>query len=63
MPYIIAKNFSDYSVVNPISGHVYSKHTTFNRAKKQLSVLTNVEENLKKYLPARKPTDPWILIK
>jgi hypothetical protein len=36
MPYVITKNFSDYSVINPISGHIYSKHTTFNRAKKQL---------------------------
>jgi hypothetical protein len=62
MPYIIAKNFSDYSVVNPISGHIYSKHTTFNRAKKQLAVLTNVDESLKQYLPARKNSDPWIIL-
>ena len=44
MPYMITKNFSDYSVVNPSSGHVYSKHTTFNRAKKQLGILQSVNE-------------------
>jgi hypothetical protein len=63
MPYIITKNFSDYSVINPTSGHIYSKHTTFNRAKKQLAVLTNVDENLKRYLPSKKPTDSWIILK
>ena len=40
MPYLIVKNFNDYSVVNPISHHIYSKHTTLNRAKKQMEHLT-----------------------
>ena len=45
MPYVITKNFSDYSVINPISGHIYSKHTTLNRAKKQLGLLERLEPN------------------
>lgn len=37
---MIVKNFADYSVLNPLTGHLYSKHTTFNRAKKQLEILS-----------------------
>lgn len=44
MPYVIIKNFSDYSVINPVSGHIYSKHTTLNRAKKQLSLFESLYE-------------------
>lgn len=40
MPYSIIKHFNDYSVVNPFTGHIYSKHTTFNRAKKQMEILS-----------------------
>ena len=44
MPYLIVKNFNDYSVVNPISHHIYSKHTTLNRAKKQMGILERLNE-------------------
>ena len=44
MPYLIVKNFNDYSVINPISQHVYSKHTTLNRAKKQMGILERLNE-------------------
>jgi len=44
MPYMIIKNFNDYSVVNPISGHIYSKHTSLNRAKKQSGILERLYE-------------------
>ena len=44
MPYLIVKNFNDYSVVNPISHHIYSKHTTLNRAKKQMGILQQINE-------------------
>ena len=44
MPYLVVKNFNDYSVINPISGHIYSKHTTLNRAKKQLNILEQYNE-------------------
>ncbi len=43
MPYEIIKNFSDYSVMNPLTGHLYSKHTTFNRAKKQMEILSKLK--------------------
>jgi hypothetical protein len=36
MPYIIVKNFNDYSIVNSLSGHTYSKHNTLNKTKKEL---------------------------
>lgn len=38
MPYEIIKNFSDYSVMNPLTGH-----TTFNRAKKQMEILSKLK--------------------
>ena len=38
---MIIKNFNDYSVMNMLTGHLYSKHTTFNRAKKQLEILSH----------------------
>ena len=44
MPYKIVKNFSDYSVINPLTGHKYSKHTTLNRAKKQMEILEKYSE-------------------
>ena len=52
MPYLVVKNFNDYSVINPTSGHIYSKHTTLNRAKKQL------EQNLAGLLPVVRGLDP-----
>lgn len=46
MPYSIIKNFNDYSVVNTLTGHLYSKHTTFNRAKKELDLFSLYKLNV-----------------
>lgn len=40
MPYSIIKNFNDYSIIDTSTNHIYSKHTTFNRAKKQIYFLS-----------------------
>ncbi len=41
MPYMIVKHFNNYSVINPLTHHIYSKHTTLNRAIKQLVILSH----------------------
>lgn len=43
MPYIVTKHFGDYSVINPFSGHMFSRHTTLNRAKRQMEILQKIE--------------------
>lgn len=50
MPYVIRKNFNDYSVVNLFNGHVFSKHTTLSRAKKQMEILERINEPNLKFL-------------
>jgi hypothetical protein len=44
MPYVIQKNFNDYSLVSLFSGKVYSKHKTLSRAKKEMEILKSLHE-------------------
>jgi len=49
MPYAIRKLKDDaYRVYNKTTGKIYAKHTTFENAKKQLSLLNGLEEDPKK---------------
>jgi len=43
MPFVVLKNFNDYSVINLTTGHILSKHTTLNKAKKQMEILKQIE--------------------
>ena len=40
---VVLKNFNDYSVINLTTGHILSKHTTLNKAKKQMEILKQIE--------------------
>jgi len=42
-PFVVLKNFNDYSVINLTTGHILSKHTTLNKAKKQMEILKQIE--------------------
>ena len=46
MPYSIIKNFNDYSIIDTSTNHIYSKHTTFNRAKKQMDIFSLYKLNV-----------------
>ena len=46
MPYSIIKNFNNYSIVDSSTGHLYSKHITFNRAKKEMDIFSLYKLNV-----------------
>jgi len=48
MPYKIVRNGTKYSVINLDTGHVYSKHTTKDKADRQLKLLHAIEPRDKK---------------
>lgn len=47
MPYVIKKHAHGWSVVNHQTGHIYSKHTTEEKAKKQRKLLEAIERRKK----------------
>jgi hypothetical protein len=51
MPYIVTKHFGDYSVINPFSGHMFSRHSTLNRAKRQMEILQKIERTSGSSIP------------
>ena len=47
MPYKLLKNKNKYSVENVNTKHLFSKGTTFAKAKAQMRLLYSVEQNKK----------------
>lgn len=51
MPYAIVKirNKNQYKVISPITGHIYSRHTSLRNARAQVRLLNAIEHGYRPY--------------
>jgi hypothetical protein len=47
MPYQIVRHGNSFHVINPITGLVHARHTTLNKAKGQVRLLTSLIRPMK----------------